>query len=77
MIELHRLGAHGTGFHLNPDLVVTVEANPDTTIALTTGGKVVVGESVEAVVAALRDWRAGILAGAYSRTNASTPLAAR
>jgi len=77
MIELHRLGAHGTGFHLNPDLVVTVEANPDTTIALTTGGKVVVGESVEAVVAAIRDWRAGILAGAFVRTKPSTPSLVR
>jgi len=80
MIELHRLAAGAGGiapFRLNPDLIVTVEATPDTTIALTTGTKVMVAEGVEAVVAAIHDWRAGILAGAYSRTNASTPLAAR
>jgi flagellar protein FlbD len=70
MIELHRLGAPGV-FHLNPDLVVFVEANPDTTIRLATGAKVVVAESVEAVVAAVREWRASVMAGALLRTNAS------
>jgi flagellar protein FlbD len=70
MIQLHRLGAPGA-FHLNPDLVVTVEANPDTTITLTTGRKVVVVESVEAVVAAIRDWRTAVMAGAMLRGNAS------
>ena len=46
MIQLHRLGAGPAPFTLNPDLIVTVEANPDTTIALTTGTRVVVSESV-------------------------------
>ena len=77
MIELNRLGAGQVSFHLNPDLIVTVESNPDTTIALTTGNKVVVTQSVEAVVGAVRDWRAGILAGAYSRTNPSKPVLVR
>ena len=71
MIELHRLGACAAPFTLNPDLIVTVEASPDTTITLTTGTKVLVVEGVEAVVAAVRDWRAGILAGAFHRTNPS------
>jgi flagellar protein FlbD len=77
MIELNRLGADHVPFHLNPDLIVTVESNPDTTIALTTGTKVVVCESVEAVVGAIRDWRAGILAGAYSRTTPAKPALVR
>jgi flagellar protein FlbD len=77
MIELNRLGSDRASFHLNPDLIVTVESTPDTTIALTTGNRVVVSQSVETVVAAVRDWRAGILAGAYSRTNASKPIALR
>jgi flagellar protein FlbD len=77
MIELNRIGAQHVPFLLNPDLIVTVESNPDTTIALTTGNKVVVSQSVEEVVAAVRDWRAGVLAGAYSRTNASTPVLVR
>ena len=71
MIELHRLGAGPAPFMLNPDLIVTVEATPDTTIALTTGTKVLVAEGVEAVVAAVRNWRAGILAGAFHQTNTS------
>ncbi|HEY3019637.1 MAG TPA: flagellar FlbD family protein [Solirubrobacteraceae bacterium] len=77
MIQLHRLGAGPAPFTLNPDLIVTVEANPDTTIALTTGTRVVVTESVEAVVAAVREWRAGILAGAFHRTNTSNGAPAR
>jgi len=77
MIELHRLGNGSHPFLLNPDLIVTVDAMPDTTIALTTGTKLVVCEDVEAVVAAVREWRAGVLAGAYSRTKPSTHLVAR
>ena len=77
MIELHRLGAGPVPFRLNPDLIVTVEATPDTTISLTTGTKVLVAEGVEAVVEAIRDWRAGLLAGAFQRTNASTPVLSR
>ena len=32
MITLHRLGHAAERFHLNPDLIVTIEANPDTVI---------------------------------------------
>jgi uncharacterized protein YlzI (FlbEa/FlbD family) len=73
MIQLHRLGhAADAPFTLNPDLIVTVEANPDTTIVLTTGTRVVVAESVDQVVGEVRDWRAGILAGAFHRTTDQT-----
>ena len=77
MIELHRLAAGAGGiapFRLNPDLIVTVEATPDTTIALTTGTKVMVAEGGEAAASALSGWRAGIRAGAESRSHASPPL---
>jgi flagellar protein FlbD len=67
MITLHRLGLDGHTFELNPDLVVTVEANPDTVIALSTGSKVLVRESPEEVVHAVREWRVGILARALKR----------
>jgi flagellar protein FlbD len=77
MIELNRLGHDQGPFHLNPDLIVTVESNPDTTISLTTGTKVVVVQSVDEVVGEIRDWRAGILAGAYSRTTPSKPALVR
>lgn len=67
MITLHRLGHDGGQFQLNPDLVVTIDANPDTVICLSTGSKVLVRESPAEVVDAVREWRVGILAGALKR----------
>ncbi len=61
MIELHRLGARRERFWLNPDLVCTIEAHPDTVLALTTGAKVMVAESVDEVVARIRGWRVDVL----------------
>lgn len=66
MIALHRLSPRREPFHLNPDLIATVEACPDTVVTLTTGVRVVVAESPRAVTAAVRDWRAGILADALA-----------
>ena len=57
MIELHRLSARREPFWLNPDLIATIEANPDTVIALTTGAKVVVCDDVDDVVERIRSWR--------------------
>jgi len=71
MIELHRLGKGDEPFHLNPDLVMTIEAVPDTTIHLTTGNRVVVTESVEQVVGEIADWRVRVLADSLDRANAS------
>ena len=70
MITLHRLGHRNEPFLLNPDLVATIEAHPDTVIALTTHARIVVGESPEEVVAAIRSWRAGILSDALHRPEA-------
>lgn len=67
MITLHKLGHDGGTFNLNPDLVVTVEANPDTVICLSTGSKVLVRESPDEVTDAVREWRVAILAGALKR----------
>ncbi len=64
MIELHRLGARREGFWLNPDLIATIEAHPDTVIALTTGTKVVVAESVDEVIDGVRAWRVSVARGA-------------
>ena len=61
MIRLHRLGHAPHPFHVNPDLVLTVEANPDTVITLTTGTKLLVTEAPEAVADAVRVWRASVL----------------
>jgi flagellar protein FlbD len=71
MIELHRLGKDDEPFQLNPDLVMTVEAVPDTTIVLTTGNRVVVVESVEQVIGEIAAWRVRILADSLERANAS------
>ena len=67
MISLHRLGHQAEEFHLNPDLIVTVEANPDTVITLTTGTKVVVAESPQRVVEEIRGYRVDVLSGALNR----------
>jgi uncharacterized protein YlzI (FlbEa/FlbD family) len=62
VIRLHRLGQSGEPFHLNPDLVLMVEATPDTVVSLTIGTKVLVAERPEEVVEAIRAWRASVLA---------------
>jgi uncharacterized protein YlzI (FlbEa/FlbD family) len=67
MITLHRLGHNAEDFHLNPDLIVTVEANPDTVVTLTTGTKIVVAEPPERVVEAIRAYRVDVLSGALNR----------
>jgi len=67
MISLHRLGHQAEEFHLNPDLIVTVEGNPDTVITLTTGTKVVVAETPDRVVEEIRSYRVDVLSGALNR----------
>jgi flagellar protein FlbD len=67
MITLHRLGHAAEPFHLNPDLIVTVEANPDTVITLTTGTKIVVAEPPARVVDQIREYRVAVLSGALQR----------
>ena len=70
MITLHRLGHRHEPFLLNPDLIATIEANPDTVVTLTTGARLVVGESPADVMAEIRSWRAGILSDALHRPEA-------
>jgi uncharacterized protein YlzI (FlbEa/FlbD family) len=60
MIQLHRLGRDRTPFHLNPDLIVTIEAHPDTVVHLATGANLVVCETPEEVAAEVRSWRRSI-----------------
>ncbi|HEX8085810.1 MAG TPA: flagellar FlbD family protein [Solirubrobacteraceae bacterium] len=64
MIELNRLGAHGEPVWVNPDLIATIEAHPDTVIVLTTGTKVVVADSVDEVIDRIREWRVSVARGA-------------
>jgi uncharacterized protein YlzI (FlbEa/FlbD family) len=66
MITLHRLGHACEAFSLNPDLIMTVEANPDTVITLTTGTKIVVAEPPERVATDVQRWRVSVLSEALA-----------
>jgi flagellar protein FlbD len=72
MIVLHHLTHTPEPFHLNPDLIATIEAKPDTVLTLTTGAKVLVDETPEEVVEAVRAWRIMVLAGAMDRGSVRT-----
>ena len=74
MILLHHLSREHDEFWLNCDLIYTVEATPDTTLWLTTGKQIMVSESVEEVVAAIRAWRSGLLAEALGEPQPSRHL---
>ena len=76
MITLHRLGHVTEPFYLNPDLIVTVEANPDTVITLATGAKIVVAEPPERVTAQISAYRVEILSSAMRRRHESDPVKA-
>lgn len=75
MITLHRLTHPDQPLHLNPDLILTVEANPDTVITLTNSTRFVVGETPEEVAAAVRDWKASVLSLALTDERQARPLA--
>jgi flagellar protein FlbD len=61
MITLHRLGHPTEDFYVNHDMIVGVEANPDTVIRLMPGDKIVVAESPQEVAEKVRDCRVEIL----------------
>jgi uncharacterized protein YlzI (FlbEa/FlbD family) len=45
---------------MNDELIVTIEACPDTHVALATGSKIVVTVTPEEVAEAVREWRASV-----------------
>jgi flagellar protein FlbD len=63
VISVTRL--NGERFALNPDLIERVEAHPDTVAFLVDGTKYVVKETVDEVLAEIREYRASILATSY------------
>ena len=67
MIRLHRLGHPEEDFLLNPDLILSIESTPDTTVTLTTHTKLIVSERPEEVVDLVRAWRASILEAGLPR----------
>jgi flagellar protein FlbD len=68
MIILNRLG--GKQVAINPDLIERAEPTPDTVITMVDGHKILVAESIEEVIDAIRAWRASIGAAAYDLTSA-------
>ena len=77
MIPVHRLAQPDHELYVNPDLIQTVEANPDTVISLTNGSKFVVAETPVQVAKLVRDWRAGILTVSNEHAAASNVLPLR
>jgi flagellar protein FlbD len=71
MIAVHHLH-RDQPIYLNPDLITTVDATPDTVIALTTGQRHVVRESPEQIAELVRQWRASVYAGAFAGTGIRT-----
>ncbi|MGZ4611844.1 MAG: flagellar FlbD family protein [Kineosporiaceae bacterium] len=76
MIILTRLG--GAQVAVNPDLIERAEPTPDTVITMVDGHKLLVAESVDEVVDAVRGWRASVAAAAYGLSHGAggTPSAA-
>jgi len=72
MISLHRLTHPNQVFFLNPDLIATIEATPDTVVSLTNSSKFIVIEKPADILELIREWRAGILARALE-LNESVP----
>jgi flagellar protein FlbD len=67
MITLHRLGHAVDTFQINPDVILTVEATPDTVITIMNGQKIVVAEPPERVADEIQEYRAMVLALALTR----------
>lgn len=76
MIVLHRLGHAAEPFHLNCDLIVTVEACPDTVVTLATGARILVGESPEEISRAILRWKSDIRRGSLRAVPSTEDLTA-
>ena len=60
MIEVTKM--NGLKTLVNPDLIETVESNPDTTISFTTGRKIIVKESRQEIKNLVKLYRKDIFA---------------
>lgn len=67
MITLHRLGHAVDTFQINPDVILTIEATPDTVITIMNGQKIVVAEPPQRVADEIEEYRATVLAKAFMR----------
>ncbi len=64
MIPVHRLTHPDEPVYVNPDLISTIEANPDTVLTFVNASKLVVSESPRQVTELVCDWRAAVVARA-------------
>ena len=64
MIPVHRLTHPDEPVYVNPDLIATIEANPDTVVTFVNASKLVVAESAREVTDLVCDWRAQVVARA-------------
>ena len=64
MIPLHRLTHPDEPVYVNPDLISTIEANPDTVVTFVNASKLVVAESPVEVTELVCDWRARVVSRA-------------
>lgn len=55
MIKLKRLNGHE--IVVNPELIEWVDANPDTTLTLATGSKIIVKNSLDEVIEKIMEYR--------------------
>lgn len=75
MIVLHKLNHDRDAMYLNPDLIQSVEAKPDTHIVLTTGSQLAVFETPDEVAAAVQAYRVGVLSDALRVVGSSSASA--
>lgn len=61
----------GSSILLNPELIQTIEATPDTVITLTTGLQFIVKNSVEELVEAFMDYKRNISSSNWEARKAS------
>ena len=72
VITLHRL--NGEEMTLNADLILTIEATPDTHIIMMDRRQLLVMESVDEVIDAAIEYRTRVMSGAHLRTDATLPV---
>jgi flagellar protein FlbD len=72
VILVHRL--RGDAVYLNPDLIESVEASPDTIVTLIDGRRAVVSDGVDDVVSRILEFRASVLVAADELRTTARPV---
>jgi len=72
VILVHRL--RGEPFYVNPDLIESVEATPDTVLTLVDGRRILVDDAPEHIVERFTTYRASLLIGADELREAAPVL---